>query len=413
MTDLFRKEAVGHATRRLAGDVILMSSVSFRLLAVLVCLIMVIGALFVSTASYARRETVVGWLVPEAGLIRLPARQGGVVAALHVGEGQIVRAGQPIATLTLSSELDSGDSFAAVSRSLASQKAAVIAQTAAAQAALEAERRQMIARREALGRELAESVRRQDLQTQRLDLARAEVTRAETIAAQGYLPRRELDARRSAALAMEQEAVEAATQVLAYQRQIEEVDARLQAIPLDLAVSEAENASAGAGIDQQVTRAATESVYMVVATVSGRVAVLPVRVGQTVTPGAAVAVLAAGASPLEAELYAPSRAAGFIQEGQTVRLMYQAFPHQRFGTGKGVVSSISRTVLAPAEVAIPGLNVKEPVFRIRVRLERGDVAAYGRRVPLQPGMILGADVIIDQRTLFEWLFDPLYAAGRR
>jgi membrane fusion protein len=78
-----------------------------------------------------------------------------------------------------------------------------------------------------------------------------------------------------------------------------------------------------------------------------------------------------------------------------------------------VVSSISRTVLAPGEVAIPGLSVKEPVFRVRVTLERADVAAYGRAVPLQPGMLLSADIVIDRRSLLQWILDPLYAVGRR
>ena len=93
--------------------------------------------------------------------------------------------------------------------------------------------------------------------------------------------------------------------------------------------------------------------------------------------------------------------------------MYQAYPHQKFGTGQGVVASVSRTVLAPSEVAIPGLQVQEPVFRVRVKLSRDTITAYGQDLRLQPGMLLSADVIIDRRTLFEWLLDPLYAVGRR
>ena len=146
---------------------------------------------------------------------------------------------------------------------------------------------------------------------------------------------------------------------------------------------------------------------------AGRVAALPLDRGQTAQPGAVVAVLTAGDSPLEAELYAPSRAAGFVREGQEVRLMYQAFPHQKFGVGEGRVISVSRTVLAPSEVSIPGLQVQEPVFRVRVKLDKSSVAAYGETMPLQPGMLLTADVVIDRRSLLEWLLDPLYAAGRR
>ncbi len=371
------------------------------------------ATIFAATASYARKETVVGWLTPEAGMIRLAARQGGVVSSIHVREGDSVTVGQPIATLTLSSALEGGDSFAALSRSLDTQGMAAQSRAAAAQAALGAEQRQLAARRAALSRELAETRRNLGLQAERLALARAEVDRAETIAAQGFLPRRELEARRSAELTVRQEASALSSRALGYEREIGEVNARLAAIPIDLQAALADAASTRAGLDQQVTQAEALGRYVVVATVAGRVAALPVDTGQTVAPGAAVAVLTAGDSMLEADLYAPSRAAGFVREGQEVRLMYQAFPHQKFGTGEGVVTSVSRTVLAPSEIAIPGLQLQEPVFRVRVKLARDSVSAYGETLPLQPGMLLSADVVVDRRSLLEWLLDPLYAAGRR
>lgn len=413
MSDLFRKEAVTHATRRLAGEVVLASSVSSRILAGLLVAVVLGGVAFAATASYARKETVVGWLTPQAGMIRLPARQGGIVSSVHVREGDRVQVGQPVATLALSSALESGDSFSALSRSLDAQGAAAGSRAAAAQAALAAEQRQLTDRRGALNRELAETRRNIELQEQRLALARVEVARAETIAAQGFLPRRELEARRSAELVVQQEASTLLSRALTYEREIGEVDARLAAIPIDIQAARADAAATRAGLDQQATQTEAQGRYVVVATVAGRVAALPVDAGQTVAPGAAVAVLTAGDSALEAELYAPSRAAGFVREGQEVRLLYQAFPHQKFGTGEGVVTSVSRTVLAPAEIAIPGLQVQEPVFRVRVKLARDSVAAYGEVLPLQPGMLLSADVVIDRRSLLEWLLDPLYAAGRR
>jgi membrane fusion protein len=413
VSDLFRKEAIHHATRRLAGEVVLASSLPSRVLAGLAILVVLGGTAFAATASYARKETVVGWLTPQAGMIRLAARQGGVVSAIHVKEGDRVVAGQAIATLTLSAALESGDSYAALSRSLEAQGSAAEAKAAAALAALAAEQRQLSDRRAALNRELVETRRRMALQSERLALAKAEVARAETITAQGFLPRRELDARRSAALAIDQESSELSAQILTYEREIGEVTARLAAIPIDVRLAQADATSTQAGLEQQATQTEALATYVVLATVAGRVAALPVDTGQTVLPGAVVAVVTAGNSRLEAELYAPSRAAGFVREGQEVRLLYQAFPHQKFGTGAGVVTSVSRTVLAPSEVAIPGVSVQEPVFRVRVALAKDSVSAYGETLPLQPGMLLSADVVIDRRSLLEWLLDPLYAAGRR
>jgi membrane fusion protein len=39
--------------------------------------------------------------------------------------------------------------------------------------------------------------------------------------------------------------------------------------------------------------------------------------------------------------------------------------------------------------------------------------AYGESYPLQPGMLVSADVVFDRRSLVQWLFDPIYAVARR
>lgn len=74
---------------------------------------------------------------------------------------------------------------------------------------------------------------------------------------------------------------------------------------------------------------------------------------------------------------------------------------------------MSSTVLGPSDITVTGLDIHEPVFRVRAALSRQGIEAYGETVPLQPGMLLSADIVFDRRTLVQWLLDPLYAAGRR
>jgi membrane fusion protein len=59
------------------------------------------------------------------------------------------------------------------------------------------------------------------------------------------------------------------------------------------------------------------------------------------------------------------------------------------------------------------MDVKEPVFRVRVALSREEIQAYGEMIPLQPGLLLSADVVFDRRSLIQWLFDPLFAVAQR
>jgi membrane fusion protein len=96
-----------------------------------------------------------------------------------------------------------------------------------------------------------------------------------------------------------------------------------------------------------------------------------------------------------------------------VALSLQAFPYQRYGTVPGIVRTVSTTVLAPTEVGFPGLDLIEPVFRIRVSLSREAMHAYGQAIPIQSGMLVSADIVFDRRTLLQWVFDPIYAVGLR
>ena len=101
-----------------------------------------------------------------------------------------------------------------------------------------------------------------------------------------------------------------------------------------------------------------------------------------------------------------------------MRLRYEAFPHQKFGQYDGVVRSVSRSTVGPAELAgdgapLPGLTAGEPVYRVTVELAAQTATAYGEPVPLQPGMQLEADVLIETRRLYQWVLDPLYSLTGR
>jgi membrane fusion protein len=109
---------------------------------------------------------------------------------------------------------------------------------------------------------------------------------------------------------------------------------------------------------------------------------------------------------LQAQLFVPARAIGFVQPGQTVRILYDAFPYQHFGTYSGHVAKISQTILTNADAAGP-IPLKEPAYRVTAVLERADVDAYGKKLLLQPDMLLKADIILEKRSLLSWLISPI------
>ena len=133
------------------------------------------------------------------------------------------------------------------------------------------------------------------------------------------------------------------------------------------------------------------------------------RVGQAAAQGQPLmAVMPAGSRP-RAELYVPTQAAGFLAVGQEVRLAVDAFPYQRFGTVTARIAQIASTAV-PRATAEGGTI---PVYLVTVELGAPFVTAFGRRQPLLPGMTLSARIVTERRSLFEWLFEPLFAVGQR
>jgi membrane fusion protein len=145
------------------------------------------------------------------------------------------------------------------------------------------------------------------------------------------------------------------------------------------------------------------------APIAGRVSTLQAAVGRAVdTRQPQLSVLPRNGG-LEAELFVPTQAIGFVRPGQDVRILFDAFPYQRFGTYGGRVVRVAKTMLTSADVSAP-VSLQQPAYKVTVQLDRQDVTAFGERVPLQPDMLLKADILLDRRPLLTWLLDPLLSA---
>jgi membrane fusion protein len=413
MSDLFRPEAVAHARGRLSGEVVLAAPLPLRVFGLLLASVVFVALLFAGWATYARKASVTGWLVPDLGFIRATTPAAGLVAAILVKEGERVEQGQWLAEIKVASDIAGGNVGEAISKALRAETEALKARDDARVAKLEAETTQTETRINNLKPELTQVEKQMQLQEQRIVLVQKAVTSTESLADRGFISQRDLEQRRSTVLAAEQELSVLRRQATAIKREIGDLDARLAAIPIDIATTRADTQSAQAAVGQRLIEAEQRRAVFVVAPMAGNIAALPVTNGQPIGAGSTLAVIIPQGGKLEAELLAPSRAIGFIEPGLDVQLQLQAYPFQRFGMLRGTIKSVSSTVLGPSEISIPGLSIQEPVFRVRVALNRELIDAYGKSYPLQPGMLLSADIVFDRRTLLQWLFDPIYAVGRR
>ena len=429
VTPLFRPEAVDGQRQSWLGGVQLVRPLSMTLLTVFTVSVaaLVVGYLFVG--EYTRKAHVSGVLAPDLGLIRLVPPEAATVVANRVREGQSVRRGDVLFELSVDRATLAGDTQAAVQQSLAERERSLQGALRQQAQLLQAQRTGLERRLADMRRELAQIEAETATQQQRLQLAQQSQARLESLRAENFISDAALQTKAEELLGQQAQLQALERQRSAHLREIGVLETQQRELPLQAEAVQGETERNLAALAQASTENEARQRIVIRAPQDGVVTNVLADPGQSVQPGVALASLMPARAKLQADLYAPSSAVGFLRPDQPVLLRYQAYPYQKFGHYRGHVLQVSRTPLQANELASltlsttatgagagalsGGPNTGEPLYRITVALDRQDVSAYGRAQPLAPGMQLEADVLLDRRRLIEWLFEPvLGVAGR-
>ena len=413
---LFRPEALAAHTELRWGRPIGLIPLSWKIVSVFLAVLIVAVGVFLTTATYARKETVRGILKPVGGEARVLATQGGVLRALYVAEGALVERGTPLAKITRETLLSDGAiADEQVLEGLRQEEATLRDRLRALAGAAPLDAVSMASSVAVLESDRAAALESARLGDARLAIATQRVTSARPLVASGLIAADELRRREEAELALRQEIAAARGRARSLEAQIRELGARRSRLPFDQAQQRSQLEAALASLSQRRAQAEAARGYELRAQVSGRVSGVQVALGQSLDPSRPLMTLTPSGARLTAEVYVPSRAIGFIRAGQKVRLLYDAFPYQRFGAAQGTVEAVSATVLLPQEVnaALRSEEFREPVYRVTVRLIRQDMLAFGQVMDLSAGMALTADIILEHRSFAEWLFEPILAIRGR
>ncbi|HCP64890.1 MAG TPA: protein secretion protein, partial [Hyphomonadaceae bacterium] len=98
---LFRSAVIEAQRRRVYGSVTLHQPARLAAFSAVAVISVAIGMAYLALGQYARKETVAGWIAPEAGLSAVYAPRGGVADAVLVRQGDMVAEGQPLMRLAL------------------------------------------------------------------------------------------------------------------------------------------------------------------------------------------------------------------------------------------------------------------------------------------------------------------------
>ncbi len=423
MDDLFRREALEHQQRGWLGEVQLIRPLSTTL-ATLFMIGCALGvAAFLALTEYTRKARVVGYLGPDTGVLRLVAPQRATVQERRAREGDEVRQGEVLFVLRVDRSTLDGDTEASVRRSLAARERSLADAARQQQALLEAQRaavdRRLADRRSEISQIEAESA----LQRQRLGLAQAALRRLESLQSQQFISEAQVQAKAEEVIGLQAGLQGLERERAAQLREIGTLESERRELPLRSQVVQGEIERDLSALAQEAAESDARHTIVVRAPQDGRLTAVMAEPGQAVDSSVALASLVPDGAQLEAYLFAPSTAVGFLRPDQTVLLRYQAFPYQKFGHQTGHVLRVSHTPLQAAELAslplpgaLSGVTLgagTEPLYRITVALDTQTVAAFGQPQALAAGMQLDADVQLDRRRLIEWIFEPLLSVAGR
>ncbi len=415
MVSIFRREALASQQTSWIGEIQLIRPPSLAFLTAGVALSVLAVGIFLALGEYTRKVHVSGVLVPDRGVIRLVPPQDAVVLERHVAEGANVRAGDVLFVLSLDRSAAGGDTQALVQRTLAERSQSLSDAATQQQALLGSQLAVLDRRRADLLRDRGALEAEASLLSQRLSLAQQAQARLESLRGDNFVSAAQVQAKAEELLGLQAQRQTLERQRNAHEREIAAVEAERRELPLRAGARIGELDRERGELAQKRAESEGQRSVLIRAPQDGVVSAVLALPGQTVTSASALASLVPAGSTLQAHLYAPSSAVGFLRAEQPVLLRYQAFAYQKFGHQRGRIEQVSLAPLQPAELAgQPWAGaVREPMYRITVALERQEMPAYGALQPLAPGMQLDADVPIERRKLYEWLFEPVLGiAGR-
>lgn len=405
---LFRGEAM-RGQDRLHGEVVLVAPLSWQILGIFLLVVVLATGIFLASASYGKVTILRGEVTGNRGVVRAVAPRDGILLEVLVQEGQRVRAGAPVARISVSTT--DGEATlqerraAAIARQdrLLRQVAPEIDQSLRSR--IGGLRAQVAGDRSEIASIAAQIREQRELVRSAVD----DLANARVVAQRGFVSAREMLQREELVATRRQGLSRLEQELSVRQTRISVAEAELVRAEAESALQSADVARARAELSGVAAADENAQTLVVTAAQSGIVTGVAVHPGDAVSRSSHILSIIPDGTRLEARIQVPPEAAGLIEAGQPVRIAVDAFPYQTYGTVDASVDSMS---MAAVPVARPDGSSGQ-VFIVRARLHSDVLRAYGEPRPLRPGMTFTARVTTRTRSLAEWLFEPLFAVGRR
>lgn len=416
MTALFRNEVVEAKRNTWLGPLHVAQPLSIRLVTSVSLALLAAAVLFAFFGTYTRRVHAAGILMPQAGLITLASPAAGVVTTAAVKEGDKVAKGALLYVIDLDTHSSGGATQQQIIAQLGKQKANLLKQRAIRLSMAKIQKQSLKDARANLENQYGQLAQQISIQDAAVAAMKKKADQLQHGVKAGFIADPDFEAQNYLYIQALAQGAQFRQNYLQVQGRISDIDAQLSVFDDKLAQDINEIDRDVLNIDGLIAEDQAKRSVEVCAPEAGTATSIRVHIGQQVAAGAALVTILPRARDLEVNLFVNSAAIGFIEKGAPVVLRYAAYPFQRYGLYKGRVKEATRAPLDSAvqageAMALPFASQNgagETIYRILVAPQTDYVVVDGQRKPLEAGMRVDADIALEKRPLYRWLFDPLY-----
>ncbi len=158
--------------------------------------------------------------------------------------------------------------------------------------------------------------------------------------------------------------------------------------------------AADASHQDAIRSAAHSRLLKLTAPVDGTVQQLTVHtVGGVVPAAQPLMQIVPKEGKVEVEAFIENKDAGFVQEGQTAAVKIDAFDYTKYGTISGKVVHVSRDAIQDEKQGL--------IYSTKVALDQSVIVVNGRTMPLSAGMSVKVEIKTGDRRIIEYVLSPL------
>lgn len=363
---------------------------------------------FLCVAEYSKVHRIRAYVDSRGGLARVTSPVDGQITRIAVTDGARVEPGAVLAVLTSDKLNADGGSYRYALRQRLDEELETIQKEVNAATEEMAANGILISRRLTGFRQEREQLQA-DIKSaeQLLQSLRRQSERLASVAADGFATRSQLDQKRDEVAAQESRLATSRGLLARIDRDISTSEAEKRLVEAKLAGTVQSRKRAGVEVERLILQNSAQAEQAVHATRSGTVSAALISIGQSVAAGQVLFTIAPIDDPMVVRLLVPARSAAAAKVGTEIKLVFQAYPQEKFGNFDTTIQSISATATLPSDSAGVYAATAEPIFVAVAPIPQQLRSASGESVSLKPGMLADALIPLERRSVIAWMFDPI------